>query len=169
MKRHKTEMKIRWFQGTLPCTGQGTAEQMAEIFGDSWSSSSDGLNLSSKVLNLINSKHYNPLLRFAVLYLPKHVTTPGAEMSNAYNFQQKLLLDISLQQYSPNLLTFIHCYSQLLPSTLGNIDEHLQWNMNMVQILRSTTIKKFIIFLCYQMHHVRQLFSVQCDCGYMLT
>lgn len=95
MKRHKTEMKIRWFQGTLPCTRQGIAEPMAEIFGDSWSSSSDGLNLSSKVLNGINSKHYNPLLHFAVLYLPKHVTTLGAEMSNAYNFQQTFYLTLA--------------------------------------------------------------------------
>lgn len=97
-KKHKNEMKIRWLQGTLPCTGHGIAQQIAEIFRDSWSPSSDGLNLSCKVLNCINSKHYNPLLPFAVLYLLKHVTTPGAEMSNAYNFQQTWLLDSGLQQ-----------------------------------------------------------------------
>lgn len=145
-------MKRRWFQGTLCCSGQGIAQQIAEIFRDSWSPSSDGCNLSSKVLNCINSKHYNPLLPFAAFYLPKHVTTPGAEVSNAYNFQQTWLLDISSQRHSPKLLwCYTHIHSLLLltssPPTLGNTDEHLHWNTNMVQILRSKATKKPIAML----------------------
>lgn len=116
-KRHKTETK-RLFQGTLPYTRQDIAQQIAEIFRDSWSCSSDGLNLSSKVLNCINSKHHNPLLPFAFLYLPEHVTTPEAEMSNAYNFQQTWLLDISLQEYSPKFfLCYAYIYSLLLTTS----------------------------------------------------
>lgn len=170
--KKKTEMKIRWFQGTLPCTGQGIAQQMAEIFRDSWSPSSDGLNLSSKVLNCINSKHYNPLLPFAVLYLPKHVTTPGPEMSNTYNFQQTWLLDISLQQYSPKLsLCYTHIYSLLLPTSSLHTRQrwwpsalkHEHGPNSQVQSHQET----YCFLMHHHMHHVRQLFSVWCDCGYM--
>lgn len=144
-KKHKPDMKLRWFQGTLPCSGQGIAQQIAEIFRDSWSPFSDGCNLSSEVLNCINSKHYNPLLPFAAFYLLKHVTTPGAEVSNAYNFQQTWLLDISSQRHSPKLWwCYTHIYSLLLlpssPPTLGNTDEHLHWNTNAVKFSGSKPI-----------------------------
>lgn len=54
------------------------------------------------------------IIPYCLLYLPKHVTTPGAGMPDAYNTHQTGSPDTSLQQLSPKLCLCYTCIYSLL-------------------------------------------------------
>lgn len=102
--KDKTELKRSWFQSTLFCPRQGIAQWMVEILRGS----------DLPLMDLICPPQYwtvltTNIIPYCLLYLPKHVTTPGAGMPDAYNTHQTGWPDTSLQQLSPKLCLCYTC------------------------------------------------------------